>query len=223
MAYAIPEHFLSFPPPDHLQTTIYIKHVEIKGNLVKRFSYERLRTSLLSEYLIQTQGAQHIDRLMTITFREEGRRKNGNSSSLYVSHILNKGVEFCGEMFYYLGHSNSQLKDKTCYLFRGSLIEIHELLAEFSDFSSISKVPKRAKRIGLLFSGFNKSISLHVDEYEDIDDVENNGYNFTDGCGLMGEAFCKEIQRTHNLNYQPSVVQIRYQGLSTTIRLSFIL
>lgn len=205
--YAIPDQFLTLPPPDHLQTTIYIKRVEIRGNIVQRFSYERLHTSLLFEYLVQTQGSQFIDRLLTVSFKS-----SRNDERNYARDILQRGVEFCGEIFCFLGHSNSQLKDKTCYLMQGSHSEIHDLLAQFYEFSKIPKVAKRAKRIGLLFSGFNKSISLPVNEIEDIDDVEHDGYNFTDGCGLMSDQLSKEIQRTHRLGHQPTVVQIRYQG-----------
>ncbi|XP_020914800.1 RNA-dependent RNA polymerase 2 [Exaiptasia diaphana] len=206
-AYAIPDQFVTLPPPDHLQTTIYIKRVEIRENIVQRFSYERLHNSLLFDYLVQTQGSQFIDRLLTVSFKS-----SRNDDFNYARNILHRGVEFCGEMFYFLGHSNSQLKEKTCYLMQGSHIEIYNLLSQFYEFSKIPKIAKRAKRIGLLFSGFNKSISLPMNETEDIDDIEHDGYNFTDGCGMMSDQLSKEIQRTHRLSHQPTVVQIRYQG-----------
>ncbi|KAK3729805.1 hypothetical protein QZH41_013336, partial [Actinostola sp. cb2023] len=206
--YSIPYEFIETPPADHLLSAIYIKHVELIGRMVHRFTYEKLSTSLLSEYLVLTQGPQIIDRLMTISFKGVNR----NDPINYTREVLGRGVELSGDVFRYLGHSNSQLKETTCYLMQANSLEIHDLLAQFFDFSKIPKVAKRAKRIALLFSGFNNSISLRVDELEDIDDVERGGYIFTDGCGLMSEELSREIQRSHRLSHQPSVVQIRYQG-----------
>lgn len=210
MAYFIPEQFIIPPPVDHLQTSIYIKHVELRGKMVHSFTYERLQNSLLTHYLISTNhiaGPQVIDRLMTVTFKQAYKDQPDCSQE-----VLKRGVALSGAMFRFLGHSNSQLKDKTCYLMAATDEEIHDLLAQFADFSKIPGIAKRAKRIGLLFSSFNKSLSLHEHEYGIIQDIKNHQYNFTDGCGFMSEEFAKEIQRVHRLNHVPSVVQIRYQG-----------
>lgn len=49
-----------------------------------------------------------------------------------------------------------------------------------------------------------------------LPDVSNNGFVFTDGCGLMSLKFAKRISRCRSLmlsgtRYVPSVVQLRYR------------
>ena len=78
---------------------------------------------------------------MTVTFKQER-----GSDSDYAENILNRGVIFSGEMYRFLGHSNSQLKEKTCFLMNATDEAIFELLARFGDFSKIKTAAKRAKR-----------------------------------------------------------------------------
>ena len=210
--YLIPDMFVSAPPRDHLQTAMYIKHVELREKMVDKFNYERLNNNLLAAYLMSTDpnGPQVIDRLMTMSFRTRSR---DSDQSRYPMEILQRGVLFSGVLFRYLGHSNSSLKDKTCFLMAATDKEIHDLLANFADFSKIPSIAKRAKRIALLFSAFNKSITLHEDEYDIIDDVQNNIYNFTDGCGFMSENLAMEIQRVHRLKHTPSVCTDSLPGI----------
>jgi len=82
-------------------------------------------------------------------------------------------------------------------------------------------VSKRPKRIGQLFSAAK---STHVDIQDDnvieIDDIETEGGNFTDGCGAIGTGLAKRVmeqvkcqhEEHDEEQYFPSVYQIRYQG-----------
>lgn len=75
-------------------------------------------------------------------------------------------------------------------------------------------------RIGLLFSTFGQSIRLEEHEYNVIEDVKRGKYIFTDGCGLMSDAFAQQIQDVRRLEAKPSVVQVRYQGFKGVLLLS---
>lgn len=79
---------------------------------------------------------------MTVTFKQ-GR---GTDTDGAAEEILKRGVFFSGVMCRFLGHSNSQLKEKTCFLMNASNEEIYELLALFGDFPKIKTAAKRAKR-----------------------------------------------------------------------------
>ncbi|XP_032240569.2 probable RNA-dependent RNA polymerase 1 isoform X2 [Nematostella vectensis] len=216
--YIIPHEFIQAPPADHLTTTLYVKHVNIHGKWVQPpILYNKLEGgNLFIEYLITTHGHQVIDRLMTMNFQSEGEIDCSFA-------ILARGIVFSGAVYNFLGHSNSQLKDKTCFLMNGTHEEIHSLLAQFTDFSKIKTSAKRAKRIGLLFSSFGHSIPLHQHEYEVIEDVERGGYIFTDGCGFMSDSYAQCIQEVANLEAKPCVVQIRYQGFKGVLVLNGLL
>ena len=224
MAYYIPDRFVRLPPYDHLSTALYVKHVVISDRLVSEpIRYKRVEGSLLLEYLMSRQGPEVIDRLMTVCFRFDSR--SVRTRGLWVAtspsqEILMSGIVFSGRMYRFLGHSNTQLKEKTCYLMNASDEEIYDLLSQFGDFSKIKTTAKRAKRIGLLFSTFDRSIALKENEYRVIEDVKRGKYNFTDGCGFMSHEFARDIRDTHHLQYMPSVVQVRYQGFKGVLLLS---
>lgn len=102
------------------------------------------------------------------------RRETASNEQGYqdILQILRRGIDCSGSTFRFLGHSNSQLKDKTCYMFNATDEEIHDLLSRFADFSKTKGLAKRAKRVGLLFSSFNRSLSLREEEYTVIKDVK---------------------------------------------------
>lgn len=76
------------------------------------------------------------------------------------------------------------------------------------------------RRIGLLFSTCTCSITLQEQEYCVLKDVKRGKYVFTDGCGLMSDAFAQQIQDVKGLQAKPSVVQVRYQGFKGVLLLS---
>ena len=78
---------------------------------------------------------------MTVSFKQERGSDSDNAEN-----ILKRGIVFSGETYRFLGHSNSQLKEKTCFLMNASDEDIYELLARFGDFSKIKTAAKRAKR-----------------------------------------------------------------------------
>ena len=216
--YEILDEFIRPPPAGHLERALYVKHVDIHGRLVRPpMKYNKVEGgNLFLEYLMSAHGQQQIDRIMTVAFRPETGADTDCSQE-----ILKRGIAFSGAIYRFLGHSNSQLKERTCTLMNASDEEIYELLAMFGKFSQIKTAAKRAKRIGLLFSSFSQSISLTEDEYTVIDDVERGNYIFTDGCGFMSDSFAQEIKdAVHNLDGKPCVVQVRYQGFKGVLILN---
>ena len=216
--YEIPDEFIITPPAGHLERALYVKHVDIHGRRVRPpLKYNKVEGgNLFLEYLISANGQQEIDRIMTVAFRPER-----GSDTDCSQEILKRGIAFSGAIYRFLGHSNSQLKERTCTLMNASDEEIYELLAQFGKFSKIKTAAKRAKRIGLLFSTFSQSISLTEHEYTVIDDVERGNYIFTDGCGFMSDSFAQEIQdAVRGLHGKPCVVQVRYQGFKGVLILN---
>lgn len=209
----VPDEFIKAPPRDHLGNAMYVKHINIRGRWVQPpLRYDKVEGgNLMLEYLVSANGPQVVDRLMTVTFKDF-KQRNGSDTEDRAECILKRGIAFSGTIYRFLGHSNSQLKEKTCFLMNATEEEIYELLACFGDFSKVKTAAKRAKRIGLLFSSFTRSVNLEEHEYCVIDDVKGGNYIFTDGCGFMSDGFAKQIQDVQNLEAKPSVVQIRYQG-----------
>ncbi|KAI0407924.1 RNA dependent RNA polymerase-domain-containing protein [Xylaria palmicola] len=135
----------------------------------------------------------------------------------YITNLLRSGIELQGVHYNFYGHSNSQLKSRTCLLLAASKEAISRRIESFGDFGKMKTVAKKAKRIGLLFSSARAAITVEPSRCEDIPDVEDDNYVFTDGCGLVSPTFAQEISRRLRLafrdrRYSPSVFQIRYRG-----------
>lgn len=143
--------------------------------------------------------------------------RNGQEVSDYSIRCLRAGITLNGVHYNFYGHSNSQLKSRSCFLMAASKEEISKKVEALGDFSKMKTVGKKAKRIGLLFSSATTVMTINPDRCEDIPDVETADYVFTDGCGLVAPKFASELgRRTRTLfrdnRYTPSVFQIRYRG-----------
>jgi len=137
----------------------------------------------------------------------------------YMVRLLRAGVTLQNNTHYrFYGHSNSQLKSRTCFLFAAaSQEEIHTKVEAMGEFGRMKTVQKKAKRIGLLFSSAEVAREIDPRWCEDIPDVESKEYVFTDGCGLIAPKLARELARDakivfRNVRYCPSVFQIRYRG-----------
>ena len=70
---------------------------------------------------------------------------------------------------------------------------------------------KRFARKGQCFTTTKRVEELLPDDIEIIPDIEKNGYNFTDGCGLMSQEYAEYLWFNHG--YSPiSALQIRLKG-----------
>lgn len=138
-------------------------------------------------------------------------------SADYIVRLLRSGIILNGAHYNFYGHSNSQLKSRTCILLAASKNTISCRVENLGDFSKLKTVAKKAKRIGLLFSAAETAMNLPANRCEDISDIKTRDYNFTDGCGLisphLAQILVKKMGiRFRNKKYSPSVFQIRYRG-----------
>jgi hypothetical protein len=66
--------------------------------------------------------------------------------------MLVTGISINNTKYHFFGHSNSQLKSRSCFLYAASKDEIFAKINTMGDLSKLKSVGKKAKRIGLLFS-----------------------------------------------------------------------
>ncbi|KAF4956901.1 hypothetical protein FGADI_3504 [Fusarium gaditjirri] len=135
----------------------------------------------------------------------------------YSIRCLRVGIVLNGVHYNFYGHSNTQLKSRSCFLMAAPKEEISRLIEGMGDFTKMKTVGKKAKRIGLLFSSSKTAMTINPDRCEDIPDVEADDYIFTDGCGLIAPSLAQELSRRTRIvfrdsRYTPSVFQLRYRG-----------
>ena len=139
-------------------------------------------------------------------------------SSDYIIRMLRTGLKLNGVEYHFYGHSNSQLKSRSCLLYAEPKTSISQRIESLGDFSKMKSVGKKAKRLGLLFSSAEVALeSLDPLKCEDIPDIQTKDYIFTDGCGLISPKLAKILAQKRNIifrnaRYVPSVFQIRYRG-----------
>ena len=137
--------------------------------------------------------------------------------------ILNQGFSIAGQHFSFLGFSHSSLRSQSCwfmapFLHNGSLIYYNEAIKDLGNFSGIRIPAKCAARIGQAFSDTRDAITFApgvVKDNEELTDVERNGRVFSDGVGTISREALEHIRdMLPSGKMRPTVLQIRYQGMS---------
>lgn len=213
MAYPV---CISIPENTPQPTKGEAKHVVFYGKdeSTYHFKYKKLENTLFLEYL-KRKKLPFDKLLMTVTFKTAMAEADNIE---FCKSILKKGI-FCeNDYYHFLGHSDSQLREKTCYLMNASEEGIRYHLANFCDFVEIEDPGLRAKKIGLLFSSFQQSLELKEDNCKvNPDTIEKDIFKrhiFTNGCGFMSQQFVSKVGRQlAGIRYpEPSAVFVRYQG-----------
>ncbi|CCO32890.1 RNA-dependent RNA polymerase 2 Short=AtRDRP2 [Rhizoctonia solani AG-1 IB] len=136
----------------------------------------------------------------------------------YIQRVLAKGLFLNGQQYRFYHHSNSQLRSRSCWLRAANTDEeLDRRIETLCDVSKINNIAKRAKRIGLLFSGAEIDWDLKPIFTKDIPDITIGEELFSDGCGLISMKFMMLLAKKKRIihrgrRYTPSVIQIRYRG-----------
>ena len=208
----IPFHIPNQPTAQQ-QECVHLHQVEVTTeNIITSFYYF---TKGRTNRMVHRYGC---DDLLLLSFHRK-------VSPQIVLWVLQCGLWVNGEEYRFLGSSSSGLKNRTCYMIRGSKERVTEVRNECGQFSKIKSVSKRLKRIGMLFSEVRPTNVVVQDENViEVDDIESaNGSVFTDGCGSVGLKIAREITERSSIycelpdSYIPSVYQIRYQGCKGVI------
>ncbi|KAH7343653.1 RNA dependent RNA polymerase-domain-containing protein [Rhizoctonia solani] len=146
-----------------------------------------------------------------------------SAAANYIQRVLVKGLFLNGQQYRFYHHSNSQLRSRSCWLRAASTDEeLDRMIEGLCDVSKINNIAKRAKRIGLLFSGAEIDWNLNPALTKDIPDITLGEELFSDvshglGCGLISKKFMQLLAKKKKIvhrgfRYTPSVIQIRYRG-----------
>ncbi|KAK3099015.1 hypothetical protein FSP39_025293 [Pinctada imbricata] len=134
--------------------------------------------------------------------------------------LLSEGLTVGGTTFYFLGSSNSQLRDHGfwfCTTNNG--VSASSIRDNLGDLSQEKCVAKYVARIGLCFSSTSATVDTAKNgcDVQYIPDTERDEFCFTDGIGLMSLTLADQIASSLSLKVTPSAFQIRYGGCKGVI------
>lgn len=226
--YSIPD----LPKSQHTNQAGLVKCLSVVASSAKQHITLRYETApanritkndLLDKFLLISFSDFRLQ-WAAITTGQPPKPATGKENGDYMTRILVTGVKINGVQYHFYGHSNSQLKSRSCFAYAATKDEISAKVEALGDLSKLKSVGKKAKRIGLLFSSAEVSLDLSPDRCEDIDDVAMKDYIFTDGCGLISISLMRLVAQRKNIvfrdrRYLPSVIQIRYRGYKGVLTL----
>ncbi|CAM4756921.1 unnamed protein product [Rotaria magnacalcarata] len=140
-----------------------------------------------------------------------------------IDNYLCDGFKLTNDRIYrHLHHSQSQLKDKQYWFYwhdakNKTNISFDDAYAWMGDFTNERVVAKHSARIAQCFTSSEATIRVPTEKTEIIDDIERNGYIFTDGVGTFSSRLRDEICDLMGFRRKFSVMQIRYGGCKGTV------
>ncbi|EKM55297.1 uncharacterized protein PHACADRAFT_173398 [Phanerochaete carnosa HHB-10118-sp] len=198
------------------------------------------RMLLEGPYVIQSnrvirQYRGYEDHFIRIDFRDEDRlqyrwdRDTDGKSLLEnrVGGLLKGGFSLATRKFEFLAYSSSALREHAVWFVNPfyhqekGWIDAEYIRSSLGDFSAVINCPsKYAARIAQAFTATDPSVEITRDQWEQMDDLGEEPYLFTDGVGtisselgdMIWEALCSARDDSYRKNIKPSAYQIRFLG-----------
>ncbi|KAJ6795188.1 putative RNA-dependent RNA polymerase SHL2 [Iris pallida] len=177
------------------------------------------------------------NRFLRVTFMDEGMQQlNSTALNHYVApivqnvagnsfmqrttmfrrvrNIMDNGFYLCGRKYFFLAFSSNQLRGSSAWFFaddgKTTANTIRTWMGEFVN----KNVAKCAARMGQCFSSTYATVDVPRNRVDwSLEDVERNGYCFTDGIGKIAPELAKSVaQKLELTDNPPSAYQIRYAG-----------
>jgi RNA-dependent RNA polymerase len=134
-----------------------------------------------------------------------------------------KGQSILGRFYEFLGFSNSQMRNHSCWLVHSTnKINATSLRSTLGSFENCKSVCKYASRLGLCFSGTYKTVKISSDQIYKMEDVRNENYIFSDGVGLISPELLDEVLRSVYIKEKQiiSALQVRICGCKGVLTLT---
>ncbi|CCM00004.1 uncharacterized protein FIBRA_02029 [Fibroporia radiculosa] len=208
--------------------------------LCHHVTYTPTRMILEGPYVSQSNRVirrypDHQDHFLRVDFRDEDRlqyrwaREVDGSSLLFdrVGGVLRSGFELAGRYFEFLAYSQSALREHAVWFINPFYhpeeghITAQTIRDSLGDFSGVIRQPsKYAARLAQAFTATDPSVRITRGQWEEMPDLGEKPYEFTDGVGtistelgnLIWDALCASRPENRRRGLKPSAYQIRFLG-----------
>ncbi|KAI9321571.1 RNA dependent RNA polymerase-domain-containing protein [Dichotomocladium elegans] len=172
---------------------------------------------------------EYSDRFLRVQFVDDGLRRiqpsfsEDNNDAIYnrIFKVLHNGIQVGPRRYEFLAFSSSQLREHGCWFFAPTeSLSVKEIRNWMGDFSDIKTIAKNATRMGQCFTTTIPTLHLDEKQVEVIDDIENNGYVFSDGVGKISPGLARDVAQLLKVDYTPSAFQFRLGGAKGVLSIS---
>lgn len=170
------------------------------------------------------------DRFIRVKFTDEkgeGALRNtigGRHDALFnrVSRAMRNGIVVAGRYYEFLAFGNSQFREAGAYFYAPtSTKSAHDIRVTLGRFDHIKTVAKYGARLGQCFSttrAMQTTVAVRT-----INDIERNGYTFTDGVGklslFLAQMAAQDLGFQNAFDDPPSLYQFRLGGCKGVLAL----
>lgn len=171
------------------------------------------------------------DRFIRVRFSDEKTegdlfsQTNDTSDAIFdrITRAMTNGIVVAGRFYEFLAFGNSQFRERGAYFYAPTPSKsANDIRRSMGHFDHIKTAAKYGARLGQCFSTTRAIKSVNV-KIEMIDDVERNGYCFTDGVGristFLAQMAAKELGLPHAFHDPPSLYQFRLAGCKGVLAL----
>ncbi|KAL2269531.1 hypothetical protein VTJ83DRAFT_1715 [Remersonia thermophila] len=155
---------------------------------------------------------QFTDELTEGRLRSSGR---DDDPFLRVFRAMLHGIRIGRWHWRLVAYGNSQLREHSAFFFcepdDGS-VTCDSIREWMGNFDHIVSVPKVAARLGLAFSSTRPLSRITSPSIIKINDIESNGFCFTDGVGKISPTLARLISLDWDIIHTPSAFQFRMGG-----------
>lgn len=162
------------------------------------------------------------DKFLRFSIRDSDGAAFRNDGSLdqdmvyeYFRRVMLDGLTIGRRKYFFLAASASQMKSHNAWFMTpyerdGVLVGTDYIKNWLGDFSTIKNIGKYLVRLGQAFSSTTESVE--PENPVTVDDLERNGYCFTDGVGLISKRLAVAISSKLGMTDAPTAFQIRFAG-----------
>lgn len=133
-----------------------------------------------------------------------------------IYRVLIQGIRMGKWHWKFLAFGNSQIRENSAFFFGqqsdGSPVSCDTIRQWMGNFTHISSIAKLAARLGQCFSTTRLLRHILAPRIVKIDDVEKDGFCFTDGVGKISSVLAHFVSDDWNLYPAPSAFQFRMGG-----------
>ncbi|CAO2208303.1 unnamed protein product [Urochloa humidicola] len=200
-------------PPEVERSNRVIRHYREVADRFLRVTFMDEGMQLLNSNVLNFSAAQIVKDLMSNSFQHK------TTVFKRVKTFLTEGFHMCGRKYSFLAFSSNQLRDRSAWFFAEDRTRTVESIRKWMGRFTSKNVAKHAARMGQCFSSTYATVVMQPDEVNEcLEDVERNGYIFSDGIGKITPDLAMEVAKTLQLtDNPPSAYQIRYAGFKGVI------